>query len=97
MNHLDDGAEANRALTAIAGCTGSKQKQRRTQTLAAAFSQILGNFRDGFDRGAILRGNLLFDERHIVSDEIEDASCDGNGEGHSVGFTLPGRIHPRPA
>jgi hypothetical protein len=94
VNHFYDGAEANRAAPVVAGSSRGEQKQRRTQALAPTFPQIFGDFRDGLDRRAVLRRDFLLDERQILADQVEDASCDGNGEGHSLWFTLPGLDEP---
>ena len=46
VNHLDDRAQPNRALAAIAARARREQQQRRTQPLAAAFAQVAADFRD---------------------------------------------------
>jgi hypothetical protein len=51
-----------------------KQQQRRPDPLAAALTQIFGNFRDGANAGGSVAAQLLFDRYEIVPQQIEHFS-----------------------
>src|SRR5579862_5065990 len=82
VNHLYHGAQPDRALAAIAGRTGRQQEQRGAQPLSAALVQVARDLLHGFDGGAILGSNLLFDERKIVPHEIENPFSYLDSESH---------------
>ena len=87
VNHLHDGAQADRALAAISRRARREQQQRRPQPLAAAFAQVAGNFGDRLDGAAALRRDFALDERQIVAHQIENTLRNLYGKCHVVHFT----------
>ena len=83
VDHLDHGAQADGALTAIARGTRGQQKERGAHTLAATLTQIAGDFYDRLNGAAILGRNFLLDQSQIVANLVKFALCDLNGKCHS--------------
>ena len=72
VNQFNDGAEPYRALSPVPGISGRKQKQRRTQALAAAAQQIAGNLRHRLNGRAILERELLLDLYQVLANQVEN-------------------------
>src|SRR5690348_10058183 len=89
MDHLNDRAQANRAVTPMPAGSRGKQEQRGTHAFAAALAQITGYLDDRVNRAAILGGDLLLNESQIVPDQIKNAFRELNGERHPVWLTGP--------
>ena len=92
VDHLDHRAEVDRAFAAIARRARAQQQQRRPQPLSAALAQVARNLRHRLDRAAALPGDLLFDQREVVSHQIEyalDALGDLDSESHPLVYLAP--------
>jgi hypothetical protein len=75
VNHLDNRAQANRAVAGVAERMRGQQQECRPDALAAARPQILRNFRDGADAGSGIAAQLLLDCYEIVSQQLENLFC----------------------
>jgi hypothetical protein len=72
MDQFDDGAQPDRAASAVSRIPGRKQQQGGAQALASACKQVARNFRHRLDRRAVLERKLLLDLDQVVANEIEN-------------------------
>ncbi len=56
-----------------------QQQQRRTDALAAALAQVLGDLRDGADAGCRVAAQLLLYRDQVFAQKLEDLSRGGYG------------------
>ena len=94
VNHLDDRAQRNRALAAIAARSRSEQQQRGTQPLAAAFAQVAADFSDRLNGFACLRGDFLLDESKIVAHQIKNFANSQYSDGALRRLRMSATLHP---
>jgi len=61
VDHFDHGTEADHAAAGIAEAASREQQQRRANALATAFTQVIGDLRNGGDRGDSIGAKLALD------------------------------------
>jgi hypothetical protein len=67
VDQLDDGAQTDRASSAVSRISSRKQQQRRAQALASAAEQVARDFRDGLNGRAVLERKLLLDLDQVIA------------------------------
>lgn len=72
MNDLDDGAKPDSTVTVVINKLRGKQQQCRTNSFAAAGSQVLANLRDGLDARDRVAPELVLEREKIVSEQFEE-------------------------
>jgi hypothetical protein len=67
VDQLDDGAQTDRASSAVSRISSRKQQQRRAQALATAAEQVARDFLDGLNGRAVLERKLLLDLDQVIA------------------------------
>jgi len=71
MDQLNDGAQPDRAASAVSCIPRREQQEGGPQALASACEQVARDFRYRLDRRAVLERKLLLDLDQVVANEIE--------------------------
>jgi hypothetical protein len=72
MNDFDHGAQSHRSAPLIIEQLGGKEKQRRTDSLAATGPQILANLSDGSNTRDSILPKFVLKRCQVVMQQIED-------------------------